>query len=451
MSDFINSLLETKFFLQHKELSRKKVLNYYHYLMESQYYSREKLEAIQMDSFNKLWCFALNNIPYYSQLAKTNGLNNASIQTLDDLKKIPVLTKDIVRQNFNALQSNIERSRFIQNSTSGTSGNNFYFFSDKATADWNTALNMRRYNIMGCSTFDKECCIWGAAFDLPKESFNQKLKRAFNLENQITVNGFYLSDDDIIDIYNRIHGKNVILKSYPSILEKMATVLQNNGLIIDTKAVHIAGEKLYPYQRDIIKKVFGTEAFDFYGARDCPNMAQDCSAHDGLHVYMENVIFEVLDENDQPIQDGEGYVAVTGLHNFVMPLIRYKIGDRAKITKGKACLCGRNLQVVDEILGRSFDIIRFPNGNSIEGTFWTLLMRNKPGIREFQIIQEKEDFIKIIYTVENKGISVDNNYFLAVLKEYAGNTCRFDFEQVETIKPTSAGKMKFVISKVNKK
>lgn len=179
-------------------------------------------------------------------------------------------------------------------------------------------------------------------------------------------------------------------------------------------------------------------------------MGEDCSEHMGLHVYMENVIFEVIDENENPIEEGEGDIVITGLHNYVMPLIRYKIGDRAKVSKGKICKCGRNLQVVDEILGRSFDIIRFPNGNSVEGTFWTLLMRSKPGIREFQIIQEEEDYIRIIYKKDGSVDSIPIDYFKSTLNQYAGDSCRFDFEEISEIKPTSAGKMKFVISKVKK-
>lgn len=450
MGKLIQNMLEKKFWLQHKELSKSKVMAYYDFLLESQFYSREKLVELQLDYFSKLWSFSIKHIPFYKDMAKRLNLSANSIQTFDDLKKISILTKDIVRTNFDALQSDVDRKRFIYNSTSGTSGNNFFFYSDRQADNWQCALNFRRYGIMGCSPFDTECCIWGAAFDLPKYNFKQQLKRFFQLENQIAINGYHLSDSDILDIYRRINGRNVIMKSYPSILEKVATVLEQNSLSIDVKAIHIAGEKLYPYQTEIIKRVFGKVPFDFYGARDCPNMGEDCSEHMGVHVYMENVIFEVIDENENPIEEGEGDIVITGLHNYVMPLIRYKIGDRAKVSKGKICKCGRNLQVVDEILGRSFDIIRFPNGNSVEGTFWTLLMKSKPGIREFQIIQEEEDYIRIIYKKDGSVDSIPIDYFKSTLNQYAGDSCRFDFEEISEIKPTSAGKMKFVISKVKK-
>ena len=85
-------------------------------------------------------------------------------------------------------------------------------------------------------------------------------------------------------------------------------------------------------------------------------MVGECEKHNGLHLMMENIFLEVVDKKGIPLVEGEGDLVLTHLHNRAMPFIRYKIGDRARIS-GRSCSCGRSLPLIEEIIGRSFDVI----------------------------------------------------------------------------------------------
>ena len=162
---------------------------------------------------------------------------------------------------------------------------------------------------------------------------------------------------------------------------------------------------------------------------------------------MENIIFEVVDENNNPIEEGEGDIVLTNLHNFSFPMIRYKIGDRARISKKSICCCNRNLKIVDEIIGRTFDIITFPNGNKVGGSFWTLLMRSVYGIKDFQVVQSKINKLEIRYTSDTSSpFQIDFTTLRNRIFEYGGEDILIKFKKVKDIPRTSAGKMKFVFS-----
>ena len=207
---------------------------------------------------------------------------------------------------------------------------------------------------MGVSPFDREMIIWGTSWGAKKKRKYGRVKKW--IENQHIISGYNLSDPDIIEIHNQlVNGKYKIIKSYPSILNTIVDVFEKYNLSYQPDVIQIGGEKLYGFQKEKIENFFNASVFDFYGARDMINIAQNCSHNEGLHIFMENVIVEVVDEEGNPIEEGEGDLVITNLHNYAMPFIRYKIGDRAKISKYKACSCGRTLPLLDEVLGRKSD------------------------------------------------------------------------------------------------
>lgn len=432
----------------HKIVKHDNTYNLYHHFNQTQYWEYDRLINSQYELFIKLWKHCVENIPYYQKIALDRNIYPAKISSLEDLNKLPFLTKDIVRANFNELKAtNLPKARFGMNSTSGSSGSNFYFHTDRLFAPISKALTLRRYNWMNSSIFAKEFVIWGARWDIKRNSFLNSLRNT--IKNRTLVSGYELSDDKILYIYEGLlNERPEILKSYPSILYKMAEVFERNDLCYSPKAITIGGEKLYDFQRLYIEKVFKTKIFDYYGSRDVPGIAQNCDRFEGLHVFMENLILEVIDENGFPIEDGEGELAVTLLHNYAMPLIRYKIGDRARITKNNKCSCGRGLHLIDEIIGRTFELIEFPNGNRVGGTFWSLLLRSVPGVKDFQVVQNQKNHIEIKYVPENFENDIDFGIISSRIREYGGADLKIDYELVEKLESNEAGKIQFVKSNI---
>ena len=177
-------------------------------------------------------------------------------------------------------------------------------------------------------------------------------------------------------------------------------------------------------------------------------IARECGQHNGLHIMAENVLAEVLDDQGNPIEEGEGDLVITDLHNRVMPFIRYRISDRAIVSKRKGA-CGRGLPLLQEIIGRSFEIIEFPNGNKVGGTFWTFVLKSEPGIKEFQVVQKDIDHIQINNTPDETASLRFFDGFIQKIHEYSGFDLKIIFNKVDEIPLTRGGKYCFVVSELH--
>lgn len=421
---------------------------FYEFLKESRYWTQEQHQAYQLRKMHELWAFVSVNVPYYRRIAESLSLK--SIDNWDDFRRIPVLTKDIVRSNFEDLQAaNIPRSRFIKNSTSGSTGSNFFFYYDERQKPINNAYTLFRYDLMGLDYFKaRKMSVWGSSFDTNKATKGWKSQLELWLKNLIVVSEYELSEVKMKEITDIIVRKNpIVLQSYPSIFLHIAQYIEKQGLNIHIPVLYTGGEKLFDYQRQVVEKAFHGHLFDFYGARDMPFIGMSCEHNKAIHVFQENVIFEVLDDDFNSIVNGEGDVVLTSLHNYAMPFIRYQIGDQAKVNEcDTECPCGCHFQLVDEIIGRKFDILRFPNGNCVGGTFWTLLMRAKSGIDDFQVIQPYPNKIIVNY-VADVNLSDDFKHFIVEeVQRKGGVDVVVDFCKVERISVTKAGKKQFVIA-----
>jgi phenylacetate-CoA ligase len=103
----------------------------------------------------------------------------------------------------------------------------------------------------------------------------------------------------------------------------------------------------------------------------------------------------------RPCAPGEvGEVLITDLHNYGMPLIRYRVGDLASWKAG-GCPCGRGLPLLEEVHGRSLDVIRTPEGKTVSGVFFPHLFKDAPGIARYQVIQERLDSVRIQLLLES--------------------------------------------------
>ena len=118
------------------------------------------------------------------------------------------------------------------------------------------------------------------------------------------------------------------------------------------------------------------------------------------------ITLEVVNDEGEPVGEGEtGHIVITDLHNYGMPFIRYRIGDLGVFTN-RSCSCDRGLPLLEDITGRSLDVIRTPSGKILPGEFFPHLMKDFPEIQKFQVIQKKIDQIDIKVICPN-GLSGD--------------------------------------------
>jgi phenylacetate-CoA ligase len=438
------------FYIFHKYIKRDTFFELSEFYDKTQYWPRDKMLEYQWEAFKSLLNYAYENVPYYRRLFDDIGITPLDIASREDLVKIPELSKEIVGNHFNLLKAdNVDPARILKGATSGSTGTSFYFLTDKHDFV-KSALQKRCYEWMGIDHLDRKMTIWGASWDVNRSKEFIKGIKAW-IKSWMFLSGYNLSDSDIEKYYHKMMSfKPKLIVSYPSILFEMAGVFEKNGWFYSPKALQIGGEKLFSFQREKIERVFQAKVFDLYGARDMRLIAQECDHHQGLHIMAENVLVEVINDDGNPLQEGEGDLVITDLHNHVMPFIRYRIGDRAVITQDE-CTCGRGLPLLKEVLGRSFEVIQFPNGNRVGGTFWTLLLKSEPGIKSFQIVQKTETKIEIIFVADELFKEENVEKLKGKILNYSGTGLEVHFKKVNEIPVNKAGKFRFVISELKEK
>src|SRR5436190_1770054 len=179
-----------------------------------------------------------------------------------------------------------------------------------------------------------------------------------------------------------------VIVAYTNPLYDFARMLAERGLSPrPPRSIVVGAEKLYPFQRQLIEKVFQAPVFETYGSREFMLLGAECDRHLGLHLTTENLVVEVLDDEGHPVPDGtEGNVVVTDLTNYGMPFIRYVNGDRAVAGWGN-CSCGRDLPRLKQVSGRRLDIVRTPDGRHVPGELFPHLVKVFPQVRRFQVVQ----------------------------------------------------------------
>jgi phenylacetate-CoA ligase len=423
-------------------------------LESSQWWPRERILELQNRRLNRMVKYAYENVSYYHRKFDEIGVNPLEIKNSQDLIKLPFLDKKEIRDNFNQLTSlAFPVKQRIKLYTSGSSGQQLFFYTTKHQ---HTSLafgeRQRGFTAIGIELGDK-CTRLGIA--------NNQRSGPIFWQRAIDA----LKRDKLFDVHEMIDDKMHqfagsisrfqprLLRGFPSIVYELARFIHNNKQYrIKPLVIVTGGEQLFDYQRTYFREVFGCDTYDFYSAEEQHTIATECPSHKGYHLVAENVILEVIDSNGKPVSPGkEGEIAITNLHNFAMPMIRYKIGDIGILTD-KICPCGRGLPLLVSLSGRIYDLIITKSKRVIPGQYLVQPLRElyaRLNLAEFQIVQESpgKAIIKVVPGVENSRNNADIvSSIIAGYRNVLGDEIEISVELVGKIPRSSAGKLRKVIS-----
>ncbi len=429
-------------------LKRDAVLRHIAEYERNQWLSPHHIAEIQARKLNALVGHATTRVPYYRQL--TRGPVNGSFG-LKELSQLPPLTKAIIRKEGRALLAeNACESDLESNSTSGSTGEPLYFFTDQRSSDCRKASVVRNGRWAGIDLGDREIRLWGSPIDIKK---SQALRGRLHgwLTRSRLISAYDLSRESLREYLRIINAfQPQLLISYPSVLEELTLEARRSGIRVKSpRAIIVSAEMTYPHQRDLFESVLGSPVFNRYGSREVGDIAQECEVHDELHVNADRILVEIVRPDLAPCEADEvGDVLITDLDNYGMPLIRYAIGDRAALSRRDSCACGRGLPLIARIEGRSLDIVRFPNGAAVGGTYWTILLRTRPGISQFQVVQKSPREVTIRYVSEHPLGAELLDVVKRDVEKRAGPGFQVIFERVSVIPRNAAGKRRLVTSEV---
>ena len=322
----------------------KKINKHYNFLKSTEEWSIKELEDRQLYLLKKLLSYAYNNSRFYKKKLDEVNMNVDSINSLGDLKQIPVLTKEELKE-FSKQHQIRDKSLgpYFKSETSGSTGIPLLFWRN---SDWDAshrAAIFRGYSWYGVKPWEQNGYFWGFNFNYVNRI---KTKVLDLLQNRFRV--FSYSDHEIDRFVSKLKNANYI-EGYSSMIYEVARIINKKGIKLKNEIKLIKGtsETIFENYHEESLKAFGKKITSEYGAAEAGIIAFECPKG-SMHISMENVIVEVLDYK----------ILVTNLHSYSFPIIRYELGDYIKVNKQIKCKCGMNHHVIEDVIGRVGSVIK---------------------------------------------------------------------------------------------
>lgn len=404
--------------------------------------SEKELKEIADENLIKILQYAKSKIPFYSNIRLRPGLKPAEM-----LSEFPVMSKEIIKSNLEFLISG-RRENLIKYSSSGSSGIQGTVYMNKKEQSIIRAIMLLWWEWAGYK-FGQPTVQTGMT---PNRGLIKSLKDL--LLKVDYVSAFNISEDEVLNLLARYKNKKALfLAGYPSSLNVFAEVALKYSIkdVLFDSAI-CWGDKLFDHYKKNIKEAFGCDVMETYGCNEgfLVGAKKDL---DYFYIMSPHVYIEIVDKNGNPVPDGElGYVLLTRLDGFSMPLIRYYIGDLAIKLPREKYPEKREMYfpLLEKIVGRDTDIVVTASGKKLIVHFFTGIFEFVPEIKQFMVIQRDISEIEIDY-IPAPGFTPEvlekiEKIFFNKLKE----KLKVKWRPVEYIPPTVSGKPQLIQSFIGK-
>ena len=420
------------------------LLSYWRTLEKTQYLSLQELKDLQWRRFQKLYSYTWEKNKFYRDIFSEYQLSPESMNNPDDIKKLPILTKKIIQTNSDKLISNdFKKLSLLHFKTGGSTGKALDIFMDENCSSLRNACTRRHDRWTGWQPGEPIAAVWGNV-KLPS-TLKERLKNIF-ISPHIYLDTMAVNETSV-DKFRRNwkREKPTLLFGHAHSLFILAKVLENMGCDeIRPKGILSTSMMLIPPERKTIESVFRCRVTDRYGCEELGLIACECEFHDGLHLNIEHLIIECINENGNDAEDGEsGKLVITDLMNFAMPLIRYSVEDIGMLSN-RVCGCGRGLPLMEKVIGRSADFLMKHDGTRVAGiSLIENTLTKISGIEQMQIIQNSVDDLTINIVADSNFNSI--KFLLGEYFEKLFVGSNINVIRVEKILPEKSGKYRFSI------
>ncbi|GAB6144248.1 phenylacetate--CoA ligase family protein [Desulfocicer niacini] len=425
-------------------------LDYWKILEKTQYYSLERLKEIQWQRLQALWAFVWKHNAFYQRRFADAGLTKKSLQSPDDISKLPVLTKAEVRAHTSQMISfPFSREKLHHFKTGGSTGRALDLFVTEKCSELRNACARRHDRWTGWEPGQPIAAAWGNP-ELPvtpkKKMINSLVQPYIYLDtmavSEASVTRFILEWKKTGPTLLFGHAHSLfVLAQY---LERMKLSAPHPVGILSTSMM------LLPHERAKIEQVFGCRVIDRYGCEEVSLIGCECQKHEGMHMNIEHLVIEFLREDGSSAGVGEpGEIVVTDLMNHAMPFIRYRVEDVAAFL-GQPCSCGRGLPLMEKVQGRVADFLIKKDGTRVAGiSLIENTLTRIPGIDQMQIIQESLVCFRL-NVVPGKGYGPDSAHALrGYFEDLFGHDVVVNLCQTTKIQPEKSGKYRFSVCSVS--
>ena len=417
-----------------------------------EHFTTEQFSDYQTIQLRRLLSHAYQTVPYYQDILNALGFNLGMLQKfeLQDLPSLPFLEKSDLRTLGTSALLSRKRSKNGQFfSSSGSTGTPTQIFYSAAMHQQISAVTEARIrHWAGVSRLDPRGMIGGRRV-VPDAVAQAPFYRYNRVEKQTYFSAYHLSAAHAPDYLDGLKKHRVAyMTGYASSNYFLARFLEEAGLEAPVlKAVLPGSEPLTPEMRTTFQRVYGCRTYNSWGSVEGCGIVSECK-NGRLHISPDVAILEFLDpETGLPAQPGQlAEVICTGLLNFDQPLIRYRIGDLMRLDPNP-CPCGREMPVIQEIIGRIEDTVLGPDGR--EMVRFHSIFTGIPVLIEAQVVQHtRTDFeVKVVATNPlNEG---EKKRIQDRMEQQLG-PIRLEISEQDSIPRGPNGKFKAVISHVTR-
>ena len=385
--------------------------------------SPESLKRYQDKSLRKIVKYAYR-VPLYHDKYKKAGIHPSDIKGIDDIVKIPMVSKDDLRSYFpdGLVPKGYNKEKVHVICTGGTTGKSVSLFTEFLNIGQAGQLQIREMGTFGLNWRSSrnahignlnECRVDQVVMD----HFFRHMGKFFSIDNRVDID----VSTPIREIVNRLNSfKPEVIFTYPAIFQQLAFQKRKGlGENIKPKVLYCGGSVLDEYTRIYVEDAFGCPLLNTYRSVEANGIIASECKHHTWHIHSDFYFIEAVDDNLEPVKEGKnGHIVLTRIFGRGTPIIRYTgIDDWIKIQNNFDCGCGLKTPVlVDGVKGRKKGAIVLPNGRVFPpGAFCFIepvLTNHKTfKVKQYQVIQKKVHEIEILLVIDENlrdiGVSVD--------------------------------------------
>ncbi len=347
--------------------------------------------------------YAFTQIPFYKLHYARGGFSLDDMNQDAWFENLPIVTKEHLRNYFEDFTpSEFKKYRRIS-TTGGSTGVPTKCGYDGRIPE--EVYSWRLQSWFGVRPWDNHAYIWR----------DTRIKKIDKIKNallwwptkHLKLDASFITEDSIISFIKKFNiVKPTLLQGYVGAVCQVAQYVLNHNIQLHIpKFVWVTSAPISPVQRKLLEAAFHAPVCDQYGSCEIRWIAQQCPKSTGLHVNIDHVCLEFVDDVNRSVPIGTyGKALLTNLEDYVFPLIRYENGDRGRWLD-QQCSCGCNLPLIDSIKGRESESFVLPSGKTINGEYLTTIFDGHPDIvRGFRVIQHRDLSITVEYIPAQKNI-----------------------------------------------
>jgi phenylacetate-CoA ligase len=424
-------------------------------LQRTQWLSADELARYQQPLIERLVRHAATQTDFYPErLAPLFGGGDPATAPIDlsNWDSIPIIARADAIHHVERMRARTvppDTGALRQSESSGSTGRRLKHFRSEIADVVSGCMYDRAYEL---HELDLDGSLAVLIFD-PKEKHaypNGGKSKGWNRTNpgaDVFLLDIGASPAEKLEWLERVRPRHVT--TYPISLREVAECACEKGSNLRFSTFVSTGEVLDQQSHDLIAAAFGCRVIDLYGVREVGLVAFQCPDAERHHLCAEALHIELLDEQGQPVRPGRfGRVIVTSLYNYAMPFIRYEVGDYA-LASGEACACGRGLPSIDQIGGRSRNMLVLPDGSKkrVRGNVFVNADRYL-AYREIQIAQIALDRIEVRYVPDGADAAPDIDGLTRFLRGELHAGVTITLAPVQRIERGAGMKMEQFVSEV---